>query len=669
MKKKAREEAAFNLGALCLNSIHEGDSGRRTERDIAMLTRVWGIEAGDINHSRRLRGLARDNLYGAMCEGLRRFFSTPADRTGRLPAVSVACDKMTVSRRTMLITAICALVDGELRAFVAPMQICGGDLSGDALLHALETAAGALLGDSMDPGGWISRVSSLPCDGEVRAKILPALERGGWPNVEVGEDGEISGWANVPWDDAHLVELARKDAATNELAQGWLDHVIGICSETHKKYGYGKQYELLLEARDELAALAEELGEDAGSKQEKWASTKAFSATRWATHEHRSLVAIVRIFPAMAHRLGVEAKELTPVTKVPSAAAKASAEFLEQVTGAGYVASLLGSTDTALHVGSLSQVLQTVAMAPWVRAERAREAVADLRSDARSIRGHLAGFMEGKECGECNPVGPDPRRLPLVAEIVEGMKGGGCEGKVFFRGVELRAREEGMGKKEVEGALGNVAQWLETVAQCVEERLGRPHWAIQLAGVAFRPQSLLGANVSKAESDAISELAGKAPLGLDSAAVVGEYMGIREELSNMESEGKFRMGGGRKKADHKAIFKAIFTEARLYKGREGVVHLLEHLILKGGVESVCESVGSVVKRRAVGCMDHWAISQETAIAWNTPRPYAPGAEALISRATDGINFARESKRNVRKWDVSKVVDRVGAVDPLAQLYQ
>ena len=77
----------------------------------------------------------------------------------------------------------------------------------------------------------------------------------------------------------------------------------------------------------------------------------------------------------------------------------------------------------------------------------------------------------------------------------------------------------------------------------------------------------------------------------------------------------------------------------------------------------------MVKRRAVGCMDHWAISQETAIAWNTPRPYAPGAEALISRATDGINFVRESKRNVQKWDVSKVVDRVGAVDPLAQLYQ
>ena len=185
---------------------------------------------------------------------------------------------------------------------------------------------------------------------------------------------------------------------------------------------------------------------------------------------------------------------------------------------------------------------------------------------------------------------------------------------------------------------------------------------------------MLLADVTEPEIKAITTLASKSPLNLSPAGVLVQYISLRSDISMMDkaSNGaKWKEAGGQKgqwAADHRALYKSIFTEKELYAGRADLVFLLEHLILKGGVESVCESMGSLVKGHAEFSKSHDLISKEVCVHWNTPPAYAPGVEGLVSRATKGISFVRTSQRGLVDWEISKVVDRVRRADPMAALY-
>ena len=392
---KMQADAAYNVGLQYLHGIHEADSARRMEREIA-LQAARGVAVGDLNHSRKLYARMTTNFFNVMADDLRSFFTSPTKRTGERPAISVACDKLTTGRRTVLLVAISAIFDGEIRAFAAQFQLCGSSLNGDAMVQ--------LIKKSMEPFCGIPEqfgpvVSSFPCDGELRAKLIPALGRAGWPHL----DTYGAGWVTAPWDQAHLLELGRKDAAASDIVADWLDHLVSLTKEINKKYQRGKQYELLLEARDSLQKMAEEHVADCESRTERWMKTHNFSDTRWASFEGRAFQAIARIFPAMVHMLATEATARTPVTNVPTATSMLAQSFMEKVSDLKYVVSLLGIADVSARVGKLSESLQSVNIAPWRRDAETRLALGDLRADARAIRAFCAGVQSIDADGVVNP--------------------------------------------------------------------------------------------------------------------------------------------------------------------------------------------------------------------------------------------------------------------------
>ena len=466
---KTQEAAARHVGFQILHSIHEEDSSRRIEREFALLS-TMGLPIGDINHSRKLHARICSNLFDEMVADLRSFFTSTEDRTGRRPATSVAFDKMTVNRRTILIVVVSAVFNGSIRAFAAPFQVCGSVLGGDHILELVLKAIEPICGCAAD---CIPSISSLPCDGELRSKILPALSRAKWPQFR--GVGDQTGWLAVPWDAAHLLELGRKDAAREDVVGDWVGRLVGVAKEVSRKYQHGKEYELLLETRDMIVKMAEENEWDNESRLTRHMSmtTHNFSETRWAAFEGRAFGAIVRIFPAMVRLLGMEASELTPSTRVPSASALSAKEFKDEIAGADYVISLLGMADACARIGKLSESLQTVDIAPWCRLEGTRAAIAELEADARSIRGLAGNVQVAREDGTIAPSRPDDHRFPLLCELLTGLDDQ-RDGAITFRGVELHLSEERGSRDTAAAALGKVAAWIDTVTQSVAARLGKP---------------------------------------------------------------------------------------------------------------------------------------------------------------------------------------------------
>ena len=119
----------------------------------------------------------------------------------------------------------------------------------------------------------------------------------------------------------------------------------------------------------------------------------------------------------------------------------------------------------------------------------------------------------------------------------------------------------------------------------------------------------------------------------------------------------------------RALYKSILADGEVYVRRRGVIHLLEHLMLKAGVVGACESMASVAKQHSTFAKSHELTAMEVCVHWNTPPAASPGVGTLVRRATEGINFVTVAQRGLVEFDVSKVVDRVRAPNPLAALHE
>ncbi|CAF5160815.1 unnamed protein product, partial [Rotaria sp. Silwood1] len=86
-------------------------------------------------------------------------------------------------------------------------------------------------------------------------------------------------WLKISWDVAHLLELAIDDTQ-NQKKFNWLQMIIKTCAEVMKKYSYGKQYEFLIQAAEEI--------------QEDILQPKQFHVTRFVSSQLRVYETILR---------------------------------------------------------------------------------------------------------------------------------------------------------------------------------------------------------------------------------------------------------------------------------------------------------------------------------------------------------------------------------------
>jgi hypothetical protein len=91
--------------------------------------------------------------------------------------------------------------------------------------------------------------------------------------------GMDENWLVTSWDIAHLLELAIGDVQ-NHKKFNWLQTFIKTCASLMKKYSYGKQYELLLEASEVT--------------EEDILQPKSFHATRFVSSQLRVYETMLR---------------------------------------------------------------------------------------------------------------------------------------------------------------------------------------------------------------------------------------------------------------------------------------------------------------------------------------------------------------------------------------
>ena len=72
---------------------------------------------GDIGHSKRKYNDFIDHAYNLAASDVKSHFATLNKKTNRLPVIAISVDKMTIQRRTVLMTAALCLYQGKVKCF------------------------------------------------------------------------------------------------------------------------------------------------------------------------------------------------------------------------------------------------------------------------------------------------------------------------------------------------------------------------------------------------------------------------------------------------------------------------------------------------------------------------------------------------------------------------
>ncbi|CAF3372710.1 unnamed protein product [Rotaria sp. Silwood2] len=188
--------------------------------------------------------------------------------TKRCRPFGITLDKVTVLKRSMQVTIVIVMIDGQLPSLYLQSPLCQTELTGEDLgsncVRVLESFG-------LKRTALKEQLTGCAVDGAyINLKIEKHLCR---------KLGMREKWLTVSWDSVHLLELAINDAK-KQSKFSWLQRFIKTCGTLMKKYSYGKQYEHLLGA-DELF-------------EEQILQPKQFHVTRFVQSELRVYETVLR---------------------------------------------------------------------------------------------------------------------------------------------------------------------------------------------------------------------------------------------------------------------------------------------------------------------------------------------------------------------------------------
>nr|XP_026695520.1 uncharacterized protein LOC113475526 [Ciona intestinalis] len=315
MEKKAAN-TKLTVGRIWLHGAQEGDSLLRSERNLCMANHITDI--GDIGHSRHLARRFIVSSHEKAKERVKIWFNTKTPATNKLPLVCLNFDKLTLHRRTMLMTGGLVLFNGVITPLYLSSPVMGSDLSGADIVALVD-------GIVVDFGIAKNQVSAASVDGEILKKI-----KGHWSS----KFGMSADWCGVHWDLAHGLELARKDVQppywlSNKNKRGVLDRIHSVST----MFKWGKRYE---EGRE----LAEESGR-------KWYAPQGFCDTRWAQFEYRAVDSFLNNYTTVIEYFTDKSEETTPVRGNATSNAKNTLATLDNLTDITFVCRALLYSDFA----------------------------------------------------------------------------------------------------------------------------------------------------------------------------------------------------------------------------------------------------------------------------------------------------------------------------------
>ena len=203
------------------------------------------------------------------------YLTTADPITKRCRPFGITFDKVTLLKRSMQVTMMVVMVDGQLTPLYLQSSLCKTKLSGE------ELAANCVL--VLNSFG-LTNIA-------LQEQLTGCAVDGAYIHMNINKHlcehiGMSDKWLTTSWDTAHLLELAIGDVQKHKKFV-WLQTFIRTCASLMKKYSYGKQYELLLE----VAQLIEE----------EILQPKSFHATRFVSSQLRVYETALRDWSTFYH--------------------------------------------------------------------------------------------------------------------------------------------------------------------------------------------------------------------------------------------------------------------------------------------------------------------------------------------------------------------------------
>ena len=226
----------MRIARICYDIYQTGGSVRSYEKEI-LKSSLNGLDIGDLNHSRRFIGNFRPYVAKEIQNRTKKFFNTRLEQTGFRPPLNIAADKGTNVHRTRQFTIVITIVPNS-KNLLNPIYIGQPVVkshNGNGVAESIKESLNSfdIIGSQIEAGSF---------DGQYFHLSVPEVLK---------EMYELESTFKCTLDFLHksgTVDVhIRKDSNFD-----WLLKIQSTCKEIYTKFNWGKNYEMLIEACNEL---------------------------------------------------------------------------------------------------------------------------------------------------------------------------------------------------------------------------------------------------------------------------------------------------------------------------------------------------------------------------------------------------------------------------------
>eukprot|EP00794_Sanderia_malayensis_P004949 gene4949-5598_t len=648
IREKENASRLYNVGMriarIRYNGILQYRSYLDFEKDL-LLAHLNGMDIGDINHSADFGKSLTNDIHTIIKNRIKINLDSPLESTGKKRPVALIADKITPNKRT-----------GHIMGLVVPIP--ENSLSSDFLVsimlgssvvkeHDAIGLATSMLKEFREFGATDSQLEGVAVDGQyiklgIKRRLLEQM------NVEGMQHEYLSEWFTVMWDPSHNIN--RADHYIREMPIfKWLNDTIKVIGDISSTLNIGKGLEQMIEASEEL--------------NQRLYKLHGYSETRFAQYCHHSFSSFEKSYPVIIEAL--KERERAGDRDVRDAASR----YLKAIRSECFVATLCGVMDIYNSVAKTSCSLQKVDVMPW-------EVVAMLENGVQELRCMNSELEElGTEKNGTNDTNPeDYASWPIFAQNIKEITKGKLKGisTIEEERRPLRsAADEGdissliTVRNRLQSLTKNYADLIESrvlknekhpyptviksMAGCFDlnllhEASKNGDFLTQEYGVQCLRKIMDFANIQEdqqhimiAQYNVFKQRFLDITSDEDKNCLENIFLYKTHQCSKSCTSSRpqqcqyFRSIELPKRIISSKFLHKFLKDDSLYSGIEDLLHLFLRCALKTHVESVAESMGSIIdlhsdKRRGI---DVRVVGEESMIHWNGP-PVSKANELLES---------------------------------------
>ncbi|CAF4054019.1 unnamed protein product, partial [Rotaria sordida] len=643
---RKNKKAGFNIGRAALFCIRNGLGGLKFVHTLNLLD-LCGASIGTYRHSRWFFQELRNSMATSMKQRVMEYLKSVDPVTGQQRPIGITFDKVTLLKRTLQVTMLVIMIDGQLTPIYLKSSLCKTELSGEEL--AANCVHDKLTGGAVDGAYIHMNINEHLCN-----------------NIGIQQN-----WLTISWDVAHLLELAIGDTQ-NQKKFNWLQMIIKTCAEVMKKYSYGKQYEFLIEAAEEI--------------QEDILQPKQFHVTRFVSSQLRVYETILRnwktlyilqenddVNMALSHgdistrtRQKLDAQQKPGDKDVDSVASR-------QIKSLDFVCTLIGLYDIYSILVEASLSVQQVNKYPWeydYSIEYLQERLTKYGELLETLNFKSAQDVENLEKFDLDKlvystatndfdVDEDEydatkvqkkQSITLLEQYYHDLL------KFEFQQLPITRRG---GDYELEDPTKHIRQKLIELCRHLSESIAKrfediPEIFVLMKNcldVAFLYQQVVLdktqtiVDYGKSELQKLIDFTVSNSKKLINAPVIqGQYLEWKQHcLNEIQDKDMFSVWTTNGKILTSKVMKTFYTNTDLSEGINDFLHFYSLMILKIRSEAICESAASILKGHIHNnrSLQHKSLDDEVFLHWNAPPLHL--ADKFIEQSIDDYFINKKDK--------------------------